>query len=787
MITVMHLSRPSTLLRIVGIFVFVFLATATLPTSAQRAWSQEEPPIPATEPEPPVSIEDLRQLTATIEDEAKRAELLKTLRALIEAREATPAQDELPTHAAITGVISEISKGVAEMQAAGATLAGKLERLPAAVSYALDQALDSEARTRWLTAAGTAIAIAIAAIVIEFLVKIALYRPRHALESREVVALPLRMVMLIARAIIDLVPIAALAVLVTVVLSVADVERQTRIVALTIVNAYVFVRATLVLARALLAPAAPSLRLFPIASETARSLYVWVRRVTLIGMVGYFVISGALLLGMAPAVHVLLLRLLGLVLALMATVFVFQNRVDVANWIKSRGKEGAVAIVRRRIAAVWHVLAVIYIAAVYVIWAADMGNGFIFVTRATVVSALVLAVALIIQNTLTRIIGRGFGIGTDLRAKYPNLERRMNKYLPVLGVALRGLLWAVALLAVLAAWGIDAFGWLTTPIGGRLLTRIVSIAIVLVSAAFVWEFASSGIEGYLARRTEAGKATARARTLLPLLRNALLVVLSVMVSMIVLSEIGVDIGPLLAGAGVVGLAIGFGAQTLVKDVITGAFLLFEDAISVGDVVSVAGISGSVEGLSIRSIRLRDLSGNVHTIPFSAVSAVTNMTKEFSFYLLDIGVAYREDTDYVTEVVQQIAEEMRAEPEWSAVILEPLEVLGVDRFADSAVIIKARLKTVPVKQWSVGREFNRRMKKRFDALGIEIPFPHQTIYFGIDKEGGAPPARFRMDGPIEFEPQRIVDDVHVPNPTAPTEGPARGLEGSLASPNSAKRT
>lgn len=166
--------------------------------------------------------------------------------------------------------------------------------------------------------------------------------------------------------------------------------------------------------------------------------------------------------------------------------------------------------------------------------------------------------------------------------------------------------------------------------------------------------------------------------------------------------------------------------------------MLENAVSIGDVVTVARISGLVEDLSIRSIRLRDLSGNVHTIPFSSVDTVTNMTKEYSYYLIDIGVAYREDTDQVAAVCKRIVEEMRSDPEFGPEILEPLEVLGVDRFDDSAVIIKARIKTRPIKQWMVGREFNRRMKKRFDELGIEIPFPHHTVYFGAAKDRGAPP-------------------------------------------------
>jgi moderate conductance mechanosensitive channel len=220
--------------------------------------------------------------------------------------------------------------------------------------------------------------------------------------------------------------------------------------------------------------------------------------------------------------------------------------------------------------------------------------------------------------------------------------------------------------------------------------------------------------------------------------------LAIVVGLVLLSEIGIDIAPLIASAGVLGLAIGFGAQKLVQDVITGLFILLEDSISVGDVVEVAGIGGVVEELSIRSIRLRDISGSVHTIPFSSVGTVTNLTKDFSFYVADIAIAYREDPDQVIEVCRAIVEEMRGEPAFERDILEPLDVLGVDQFADSAVIVKVRIKTKPIRQWAAGREFNKRMKKRFDELGIEIPFPHLTIYFGEDKTGNAPPGRLRVE-------------------------------------------
>jgi small conductance mechanosensitive channel len=231
----------------------------------------------------------------------------------------------------------------------------------------------------------------------------------------------------------------------------------------------------------------------------------------------------------------------------------------------------------------------------------------------------------------------------------------------------------------------------------------------------------------------------RAETLTQVLRDVARVFVVAVGTMMVLSEIGIDLKPLLAAAGLGGLAIGFGAQSLVKDVISGFFILLEDSIAVGDVVEIAGVSGLVEEVKLRSIRLRDVSGSVHVVPNGIVDRVKNMTKGFSFYVFDVGVAYKEDVDRVMAVLVEIAEELRADPLYAEDILEPLEMLGVDRFDDSAVIIRCRIKTMPIKQWRVGREMNRRIKKTFDAKGIEIPFPHRTLYWG---EGQAPPAIVR---------------------------------------------
>ena len=202
----------------------------------------------------------------------------------------------------------------------------------------------------------------------------------------------------------------------------------------------------------------------------------------------------------------------------------------------------------------------------------------------------------------------------------------------------------------------------------------------------------------------------------------------------ILSEMGVDLKPLLAAAGLGGLAIGFGAQSLVKDLISGFFILWENSIRIGDVVEVAGVAGLVEEVELRTIKLRDLSGNLHVIPNGVIDKVKNLTKDYSYCVIEIGVAYRENVDEVMGVLQDIAEDMRRDSRFSNDILEPLEMLGVDQFKDSAVIIKCRIKTEPHKQWRVGREMNRRIRNAFDAKGIAIPFPYQPNYWGEPKKG-----------------------------------------------------
>ncbi|MDD4341238.1 MAG: mechanosensitive ion channel family protein [Kiritimatiellae bacterium] len=221
----------------------------------------------------------------------------------------------------------------------------------------------------------------------------------------------------------------------------------------------------------------------------------------------------------------------------------------------------------------------------------------------------------------------------------------------------------------------------------------------------------------------------RIETLIRLIRQAALIVLWVTTVLILLKELGVEVGPILASAGIAGIAIGFGAQNLVRDFIAGFFFILENQVRVGDVAIVNSTGGLVEKVNFRTIVLRDLGGVVHIFPNGTVSTLSNLTNDWSAYVFDIGVAYKENTDKVIDVMRRVGSEMKRDDLVGALMLEEPEIFGVDKFDNSAVVIKGRIKTKPIRQWQVGREYLRRIKLAFDDAGIEIPFPHQTLYFG----------------------------------------------------------
>ena len=270
--------------------------------------------------------------------------------------------------------------------------------------------------------------------------------------------------------------------------------------------------------------------------------------------------------------------------------------------------------------------------------------------------------------------------------------------------------------------------------------RVVAIAVVAWIAGAVLARMIRIFRVRIAGRLHDAEQVRRAETIGRVLRYLANVIVTLIAAVLILSELGVSVAPILGAAGVVGLAVGFGAQSLVKDYFTGFFLLLENQLTTGDVVRIADRSGLVEDVTLRFVRLRDYDGNVHFIPNNLITSVTNMSRGFAQAVIDVGVAYREDTDAVVETMREVGRGMRADEAFATRILADLEIAGVERWDDSAVILRCRFKVAPLEQWGIRREFLRRLKKAFDAQGIEIPFPHLTVYAGADKQGQAPQFR-----------------------------------------------
>ena len=266
------------------------------------------------------------------------------------------------------------------------------------------------------------------------------------------------------------------------------------------------------------------------------------------------------------------------------------------------------------------------------------------------------------------------------------------------------------------------------------------VLLIIVAALLAIKFLRLGLnrlEVILVRAREAsesvpGAAAMRIRTLMSVLWTIIAGLVWFTAVLTILGQVGVNVTPILASAGVVGLAVGFGAQNLVKDFVSGFFLILENQIRVGDVAIINGTGGLVEAITFRTIVLRDQAAVVHVFPNGSINTLSNMTKDWSAYVMDIGVGYKEDTDHVIEVMRRVGGELQADPQYGSAMLEPIEIIGLDAFTDSAVIIKARLKTLPIRQWMVGREYRRRLKKAFEAENIEFPFPQRTVHVGEAK-------------------------------------------------------
>lgn len=481
--------------------------------------------------------------------------------------------------------------------------------------------------------------------------------------------------------------------------------------------------------RFVFAPQRPELRLLPFSNASADYWYVKLRYYMFWVNYGVFLavpvanIAVSFVLGNALRFLIVLIGMLYLM------VLIARNRLNVREGTRTYAQtlqSGLAQSALTNLGNLWHVGAYGYIIAIFLVWVTRPFDATTIILRATGLSIITIMAGMAISLVMTRAIKGGIRIPSELREKLPALQSRLNAFVPRLLKLIRTIVFFGTILLLFDIWGLlSVIDWVYSETGARLVSSYGAAFMVLIVAFVVWLAVMSWVD--LRLQSRAGYiVTARERTLFQLFRNAFTVVIIVMAILLSLSEIGVDIGPLIAGAGVVGLAISFGAQTLVKDIITGAFIQIENAINEGDVVTVAGITGTVEGITVRSVRMRDLDGTTHIIPFSSVDMVSNFMRGFSYHVALIGVSYDTDITYAKEAMAEAFRRLN-ETDFKSSIFGDLEMHGVTNFGASSIDIRARIKTRPGDQWSVGRAYNEFVKQVFDERDIEIPFPQVTYH------------------------------------------------------------
>lgn len=540
-----------------------------------------------------------------------------------------------------------------------------------------------------------------------------------------------RLVFALLRFILGLLPLIGFAVGLQLLISYGMLEGRPAHLAITgIGNAYLACRLAQEAVRLLIAPAAPQLRLIAMPSPRAQAIMRGVFVLLATGFAGYSLIATAEVLGLPRDGADVLGRLVALVLHLELAVGIWQSRALVVGWISGPpGAEGARAVLRQRIAGTWPYFALFYVLALWVALAAGVPNAFFMMLRTVLVLVLAVGFGILAWTGSTVLLERAFPNPSAAKLRHPLLAARARAYNPFIRVLIRIVIVVAVLLLILQGWGMNVFNaLLTDPLSRGLLGALVSIVIIIAVALVLWEGANILLHRRVERLTDDGRIrqAARLRTLAPLLRATIGTVILLVAFFACLAEIGVNATGLLAVSGVAGIAVGFGSQKLVQDVITGLFLLLEDAMQVGDYVSLGGLSGTVERLSIRTIRLRGADGSVNIIPFSSVGTVTNMTRDFSYAQISITVGYREDIERVFAVLREIAKTMREDKKWGDMIRDDLQLFGLDEFGSLGLVVTGQIRTGPGQHWAVRRELYARVVRRFAEEGIEIPYNRQAL-------------------------------------------------------------
>jgi small-conductance mechanosensitive channel len=501
------------------------------------------------------------------------------------------------------------------------------------------------------------------------------------------------------------------------------------------VDAYVSVRVTMAVLRVLIAPAGRGVAMLKVGEEVSTLLYRWLRRIVVIAAFGIGLADAVQALGADATERLAIIKIVSLFVHLFAVILIFRVRQPVGRMIAAPpNRDGLLASLRNWLAHSWAYLAGIFVIGVWVVWAMGVQDGFpklirfIGVTTAVIVGARMLTI--LVSGALSRAFCHAEDADDAAEGKPTRAApHRLVRYYPIVHGLVSIVIGVCAVVALLQLWGVDVIGWLSgSTIGRSLLSALLTIAVAVFLAVVIWETADAGIKRRLDYWTAQGEVVraARLRTLVPMMRTSLFVVILLVVGLTVLSQIGINTTPLLAGASIVGVALGFGSQKLVQDFITGIFLLMENAMQVGDWVTVAGVSGTVEYLSIRTVRLRAGDGSLHIVPFSSVSTVNNTNRGLGNAAMRISVSYGADVEQVTDELKQIGADLRNDPAFKDQIFGDIEIWGVDAIDGSTITIAGQIRCSDKGRWGVQRELNRRILERFRSLGIQIADPRTTL-------------------------------------------------------------
>jgi small-conductance mechanosensitive channel len=533
--------------------------------------------------------------------------------------------------------------------------------------------------------------------------------------------------------VVNVIPLGVFALCATTVMSVVTFDDSPQNEAIgALIDVYVICRAVLSVCAFFFAPDAPKLRMLRVADHWAAFAQRWARRLVVTVGVGTGFIEAVLPFGLAVQSHSTIVKIIALVVHGLVVALIVQVRRPVAAAIRTAtSKRGSIAHLGNWLADVWAGLTIFFVMALWVAWALAVQDGFEKVLHLCGLSIVVLAVARVVGIVTFGALGQVFRHAED-NARTSLARRRAYRYYPVLRRFASWVLWLVTLAALLEVWGLDVASFFTqNAVGHRLGVALMTITIAVATAVLVWEVANVAAE----RRVDAWNSSgdrmraARLHTLLPMLRTALFVAILLVVGLTALNEIGVNTTPLLASASIFGVALGFGSQKLVQDLITGIFLLMENAMQVGDWISVSGVSGKVEYLSIRTVRLRGQDGSLYTVPFSSVTTVNNSNRGIGNAAIKVTIAHGADIDRAIETLTEIGAELRADDDFKSGILDDFDFWGVDQVDGANVTLVGQLQCNDGQRWPVQREFNRRILDRFIERGIEIANPQRTFLTG----------------------------------------------------------